>query len=143
MKIADRELERAAEIENRLDYISRQLGQLQILETLPNVNVPSQNLVNSALEVRAAVMRYLAVMIRYESKASGVMGIIKVFGANLCSGKVAVTFLKGDEERDAASVALETAVHDFNFSLSHYGHGVGFKTFEYVEGILYMYRGSH
>jgi hypothetical protein len=82
-------------------------------------------------------------MIRYESKASGVMGIIEVSNANLCPGKVAVTFLKGDEERDAANIALKTAVRNFNFSLSHYGHSIGFKTFEYVEGFSYMYKNSH
>ena len=75
MQVADRELVRKEEIENTLDYISRQLGQLQITETLPTVNVPSQALINSAMEVRSAVMRYLAVQIRHQSTALGLTGI--------------------------------------------------------------------
>jgi len=75
MQIADRELGRRDDIEKTLDYISRQLGQLQIIESLPTVNVPSQALINSAMDVRSAVMRYLAVQIRHESNALGVVGI--------------------------------------------------------------------
>lgn len=74
MQVADRELVRREEIENTLDYISRQLGQLQITETLPTVNVPSHALFNSAMEVRSAVMRYLTVQIRHQSTALGLTG---------------------------------------------------------------------
>jgi len=74
MQIADREIARREEIENTLDYISRQLGQLQITKRLPTVNVPSQALINSAMDVRSAVMRYLAVQIRGQSNALGWTG---------------------------------------------------------------------
>jgi len=75
MQVADRELGRQDEIERTLDYISRQLGQLQITDSLPTSNVPSQALIDSAMDVRSTVMRYLAVQIRHESKSLGVMGI--------------------------------------------------------------------
>jgi hypothetical protein len=75
MQIADRELGRRDDIEKTLDYISRQLAQLQITESLPTANVPSQALINSAMDVRSDVMRYLAVQIRHESNALGIMGI--------------------------------------------------------------------
>jgi hypothetical protein len=75
MQIADRELGRRDDIEKTLDYISRQLGQLQITESLPTANVPSQALINSAMDVRSDVMRYLAVQIRHQSIALGIMGI--------------------------------------------------------------------
>jgi len=74
-ELADREIDRAAEIEAHLDYISRQLGQLEVTEELPGAGVPSDHLINCAMEVRSAVMIYLAVLIRYESKVGGVMGM--------------------------------------------------------------------
>ena len=42
--------------------------------------------------------------------------------------------MAGDGGREAATRALKTSVEDFNAALSHYGHGVGFKTAESVEG---------
>lgn len=74
-KIADGELGRGAEIEGQLDYISRQLGQLDLTKELPKAGVPPEHLMNCAMEVRSAVMIYLAVLIRHESKRGGVMGI--------------------------------------------------------------------
>jgi hypothetical protein len=79
LKIADRELERSAEIERQLDYISRQLGQLDITKNLPNAEVPFQHLMNCAMEVRSAVMMYLSTVIRSESRSLGVIGIEREF----------------------------------------------------------------
>jgi hypothetical protein len=72
--MADREVGRKKEIESQLDFISRQLGQLQITETLPTSAISSQALINSAMDVRSAVMQYLAVQIRHESYALGLLG---------------------------------------------------------------------
>ena len=44
------------------------------------------------------------------------------------------TLTRGDDDYSAVTQELETSVANFNSALSHYGHGVGFKTFEYVEG---------
>jgi hypothetical protein len=74
--MADRELKRRGEIEKGLDYISRQLGQLKVIENLPNVEVMSQNLINSAMDVRSSVMRYLAIHIRHESRHFGILGML-------------------------------------------------------------------
>ena len=49
-------------------------------------------------------------------------------------GRVVSTLTSGDEDYTTTSRALETCVTNFNSALSHYGHSVGFKTFEYVEG---------
>ena len=51
-------------------------------------------------------------------------------------GKVVHTFVAGDGGLDNANQELKTAVDNFNNALYHYGHGVGFKTAESVEGIL-------
>jgi hypothetical protein len=72
--MADRELKRRDEIEKGLDYISRQLGQIQIIENLPTAEVKSQTLVNTAMDVRSSVMRYLAIQIRHESTHFGILG---------------------------------------------------------------------
>ena len=65
--MAERELKRRSEIEETLDYISRELGQVQIINRLPSAKVPSEALINSALELRSSVMRYLSAVIRRES----------------------------------------------------------------------------
>ena len=134
-KIADREISRRKEIETQLDFISRQLGQLQIITALPATTVPSHTLVNSAMDVRSAVMGYLAVQIRHESIALGIVGRHSQRFRVEYLGKVVTTFTAGDDERNGVNAALESAVRDFNAALSHYGHGVGFKTFETVEGV--------
>ena len=81
-KIADRELSRTTAIERHLDFISRQLGHLQIVDTLPDVSISSQSLVNTAIDVRSAVLRYLAIQIRNESSRMGIVGIDEVYSAN-------------------------------------------------------------
>jgi hypothetical protein len=46
-----------------------------------------------------------------------------------------MTFFRGDQEREYSGRNLENAVLEFNSALSHFGHGVGFKTFKCVQGI--------
>jgi hypothetical protein len=57
-----------------LDYISRQLGQLDIVKRLPNAGVPSDQLVNRAMDVLSTSLKYLAVHIHRESAHLGVIG---------------------------------------------------------------------
>jgi hypothetical protein len=121
------------EIETRLDYISRQLEQLRIVERLPHSDVSAQALINSAMDVQSAVMNYIAIQIRHQSGSFGIVGIPKTVQGSLTLGKTATTFVKGDE-LGTAGTKLENAVGTFNSALSHFGHGVGFKTFDTVEG---------
>jgi len=69
-------LDRKEEIERELDYISRQLGQLDTVNNLPKLEVPSQNLINCAIDVRSAVMTYLSVQIRHELRHGGILGTL-------------------------------------------------------------------
>lgn len=73
IQIVDGELE----TETQLDYISRQLEQLRIVERLPQSDVSAQALINSAMDVQSAVMNYIAVQIRHQSTAFGIVGISK------------------------------------------------------------------
>jgi len=134
-EIADREVARASEIEDELDYISRQLGHLEVTEELPNAGVPSDHLINCAMEVHSTVMVYLAILIRYESKVGGVVGMPKKspFVIDFV-GKVVNSFVRGNEDREAATAGLETAIDDFNNAFFVYAHRVNLKTYTHVQG---------
>jgi hypothetical protein len=74
LKIADREILRRKHVEKKLDYISRQLGQLDIVKRLPAADVLSQSLVNRTIDVVSATLHYLAVHIEHESTRLGLIG---------------------------------------------------------------------
>lgn len=78
MQIAEREVARKAEIMKRLDYISRRLGQLDIIRNLPDTEFLSQELINSALDVQSASMIYLTVHVRYASSHFGIASKTRV-----------------------------------------------------------------
>jgi len=50
-------------------------------------------------------------------------------------GKAVTAFVRGNEERDQANRDVVDAVQNFNSALSHFGHGVGFQTYEEVKSI--------
>ena len=58
-----------------MDYISRQLGLLEIVNRLPDTGVEPDALVNKIVDVLSATLMYLAVQIRHESNRLGVLGI--------------------------------------------------------------------
>lgn len=67
-----------------LDYISQQLGQLEIIKSLPEAGVPPDQLVNRSLDVLSAAIDYLAVHIRRESARLGIIRYRSYFSlANL------------------------------------------------------------
>lgn len=43
--------------------------------------------------------------------------------------------MKGDEECDSVSTDLKSAIEEFNFNLSNFGHDVGFRAYEVLKGI--------
>lgn len=72
--MAEKEITRRDTIGNKLDYISRQLGQLEIVQTLPQVSIETVQLENRAIDVLSAVLTFLAVNIKSESAKLGVIG---------------------------------------------------------------------
>lgn len=58
----------------KLDYISRQLEGLEIIERLPEAGVKTEQLVNRALDVLSASLNYLSVHIGHESGRLGILG---------------------------------------------------------------------
>ena len=73
-QITDSEVGRGADIDKTLDYVYRQLGQLRVIESLPKSKVPSEALVNSALDVKSAVMMYIAVHLSHQYIRLGIGG---------------------------------------------------------------------
>lgn len=73
-QIADRVIARSGEIEEMLDYMYRQLGQLEIVavDDLLEIVVPSKALLNRSLDVKSAALLYLSVHIRHEG--NGIIG---------------------------------------------------------------------
>lgn len=47
---------------------------------------------------------------------------------------MAKVLLKGNEKLDFVEATLQTAVQEFNSTLSHVGNSLHFRTFEVVEG---------
>jgi hypothetical protein len=72
--MADNELERRNSMGEKLEYISRQLAQLEIVKDLPDVDVDSGHLVNRAMDVLSASLMYMAIQIRHEAGYFGVTG---------------------------------------------------------------------
>ena len=134
-KIADRELARKEEVENILLHIYRQLGELNVVTDLPNTDIPPTALINRALDVKSAVLTYLAVHICHESSRLGIIGIFSFFSPLFMLGNMASAIFKGTEDCDSARLELESAIQEFNSALSHYAYRIGFKTFQRVEGI--------
>ena len=73
-KIANKEITRTKEVENRLEYISRQLGQLDIIKNLPESQLLSDELIDCAMDVRSSTLTYIAVHIRRAATHFGIVG---------------------------------------------------------------------
>jgi hypothetical protein len=73
-QIANREFTRREEIETNLDYISRELARVKVSSNLAKRDVDCVGLGYRAMDVRSAVLSYLAVHIRRESKIFGIIG---------------------------------------------------------------------
>jgi len=58
-----------------LDYMYRHLGQLAVVDDLPDIMVPSIPLSNRALDVKSAALIYLAVHIRHQGNRLGITGM--------------------------------------------------------------------
>lgn len=83
------------------------------------------------MDVRSAIITYIAVHIRYESSFFGVIGEKRNFSlANSGIGNIAATLFKGDKECEAASLDLQAAVTDFNSALLLIGARLGAQTVE-------------
>ena len=83
------------------------------------------------MDVISASLNYLAVHICHESNRAGIIGKC----VSNSGGIIATTFAKGDDECDCVNAELKAAIEEFNFSLSNFGHDVGFRAYEVLKGI--------
>lgn len=74
VKIADREISRKVEVEKTLNFIHRQLGQLNVIHNLPKTEVPPTALINRSIDVKSAALTYIAVHLRYVTRRLGFIG---------------------------------------------------------------------
>ena len=125
------------EVEKRLEYISRQLGRLDIIQTLPKSEVSPDEVIDCAMDVRSAIMIYLAVNISRLSRKGNTTGLIidTYLGIDF---RDLVT--KSGQEFSEAENDLQSAIQEFNSALSHFSHSISFtdrfRTFEEVKGEL-------
>jgi hypothetical protein len=78
------------------------------------------------MDVRSAVLNYLAVHIRRESKTLGIIGNRILFFAD--AGNIATTLVKGDTDCEAATRDLQAAVTEFNSALILLNASMTFQT---------------
>jgi len=60
---------------NTLNYIHWQLGHLNVINDLPNSDIPTVTLINRASDVKSAILNYVAVHILHETNRFGLAGI--------------------------------------------------------------------
>jgi len=73
--MADKEIKRRDDIETKLDYICRQLAQLEIMQAhVPEIGTESTQLENRTLDVLSATFSFLAVSIKRETCRFGTIG---------------------------------------------------------------------
>ena len=71
----DKELTRKAELLKSLDYICHQVGQLEVVDVIPPDLEQLDVVINRAIDVRSAAMRYLAYQIQHDTNRLGTAGI--------------------------------------------------------------------
>jgi hypothetical protein len=137
MQIADKEIARKEELDKLLDFMCQQLEQLKVIDSIPKDIRQLDSLINRALDVRSACMRYLAINIRHDATIFGTPGtptsIIPTFQL-IIAGKVFKTFTTGDRKLNDTKIDLKSSVEDYSRTLSNVIHlRVSINTYTLVE----------
>ena len=131
-QVADRELSRREAVAKTLDYISRQLGQLEIIEKLPSGFRPDK-LMNRATDVLSTAFHYLDVHICREANRLGIIGKpyrMYIIFSYRYSGNIVEGIVKGDGDCESVEADLRGAVAEFSSTLTNFGFNVVFQHFE-------------
>ena len=113
-------------MEKKLEYISRQLGQLAIIDQLPETKVQSNQVVYRAMDVLSAALTYIALHVKHESNLLGILGTSCYEIADQIAG-IATNIFRGEENFTAVKRGLKHAVEEFNSTLANFGLGVAFE----------------
>ena len=117
IQIANRELTRRAEIETALDYISRELARVKVAGKFVAGGADCLGLGYRAMDIRSAVLNFLAIHIRRHSNAFGIIGNVHNTTLSADEGNIVTTLVKGDMDCEAATQDLQAAVTEFNSAL--------------------------
>jgi hypothetical protein len=98
--------------------------------------VKTDQLVNRATDVLSGSLNFLSLHICHESKRLGFLGKRHAGYYLISLGSVTATFFAGEKDFESAETALKNAVDEFNSSIMQFGHGVGFKVFDLLQGTL-------
>jgi hypothetical protein len=113
-------------VEEKFEYISRQLGQLVIINRLPETKVQSDQVVNRAMDVLSAALTYIAVHVKHESNLLGILGTSCYEIADQIGG-MGKSIFRGEEHFTAVERGLKDTVDEFNSTLANFGLGVAFE----------------
>ena len=124
-----------AEIIQTLDYLCQQLGELDVATILPDDIERRDVVINRAIDVRTACMRYLTSHIR--ATPSGTIGDASHFGcASIvvnCLGKVTKRIFKDERITDAVS-HLKFSIDSYNNALGNINLRINIKLYELLKG---------
>jgi hypothetical protein len=113
-----------------VEYICRQLEQLDIIKHIPDADVPPDYLINRATDVLSATLTYLAVHIHHQPGRFGVIGRLPNSRLTDFVGAIVGTIIKGDEECVAVDTELRDPIAEFNSALTNFASRIGFRTFQ-------------
>lgn len=91
--------------------------------------------INRAIDVRAACMRYLASHIRHDVTPLGAVGNIIPLPPLIDSGKVTKTIFRGEQITNITS-QLKSAVDSYNNALGNINLRINIKVYELLKGVL-------
>ena len=118
-----------------LNYVHWQLGHLNVIKDLPETDIPTGILINRVTDVKSAMLNYIAIHIRHEGDRLGLAGSYRSSLRDLYNtGNIATSVFTGNHDCESSSVELEKTIQNFNTAFFHFGHRIGLKTFNSVEG---------
>ena len=113
-------------MQEKFEYISRQLRLLFIVNQLPETKVQSDQVVNRAMDVLSAALAYIAVHVKHESNLLGILGTSCYEIADQIGG-MGKSIFRGEEHFTAVERGLKDTIDEFNSTLANFGLGVTFE----------------
>lgn len=92
-------------------------------------------LTNRALDVKSAILTYIAAHIHHEGNRFGLAGIAcRILDIHFFLGNMLTSVFSGNQNCDSSQLDLENAIDAFNTAFYHFVGKVNFDTLEQVSG---------
>ena len=140
----DKEIGRKYEIAKTLDYLSRQLGQLDVVNDLPHDFDRRDVVINCAMDVRSAAMLYLASQINHDITPFGTVGMtldivpILLYWLPII-GKLAKIFFTGDGSITDSTAYLKFSIDSYNNALGNINLQIVIKVYDLLKGTQWQH----